>query len=197
MIYLIICRVYLKWQLVYFKKKVVLSKCTEERARCIYCWKHGIPTSGIVYLVFKCTKRNACLMYKKKCIFDTKWSYLWKSTGDPRLCLWSYQSSIWLDGGDFACPMVTGVSEESDQDLDGFSVESMLDLHDKQSEMEPHLCGSHAGVFSLSHLVSVNPGGWSVANDKFLLDFFLPIFINLWIEIILIKIILTAPMKKL
>lgn len=196
MIYLIICRVYIKWRLVCFKKKK-LHWVNVLRAQCIYCWKPGIPTCGIVYWVLKCTKRNAFLMYKNKCIFDTKLFYLWKSIGDPSLCLGSYQSSIWLNEGDFWCPMVIGVSEESDKDFDAFSVESMLDLHDKQSEMEPHVCGSHAGVFSLSHLVSMNPGEWSVANDKFLLDFFLSILINLWIEIILIKIILTAPMKKL
>lgn len=97
----------------------------------------------------------------------------------------------------FTCPMVIGISEENNKDLDGFSVESVLDLHNKLSEMKPYLCGNHAGVFSLSHLVSMNPGEWSVVNDKFLLDFFPPVFINLWIDIILIKIILTAPMKKM
>lgn len=137
-------------------------------------------------------------MYKKKCVFDTKLSNLWKSIGDPRLCPWCYQSTIWFNEGDFTCPMVIGVSEESNKDFDGFSVErSVLDLHNKLRKMEPHLCGSHAGVFSLSHLVPMNPGEWSVANDKFPVEFFLSIFINLWIDIILIKIILTAPVKKL
>lgn len=55
--------------------------------------------------------------------------------------------------------MIIGVSEESSKDFDGFSVErSVLDLHDKLREMEQYLCGSHAEGFSLSHLISMNPG---------------------------------------
>lgn len=93
--------------------------------------------------------------------------------------------------------MVVGVSEERNKGFDGFSVESLLDLHNKLNEMEPHLCWSHAGLFSLSHSVPMKPGEWSVANDKFLLDFFfLSIFINLWIDIILIKKYLDSTYEK-
>lgn len=55
--------------------------------------------------------------------------------------------------------MAIGIFEESSKDFSGLSVErSVLDLHDKLREMELYLCGRFAGVFSLSHLVPMNPG---------------------------------------
>jgi len=74
-------------------------------------------------------------------------------------------------------------------------------------ELELELCGSRQGVISWSHLVSTSHGDcgnlvsrecsneeWWMTNSCW--NFF-PSFINPCIDIILIKIILTAPLKKL
>lgn len=129
--------------------------------------------------------------YKKKCIFDTKLSYLWRSIGD--FCY--YQSSIWLNEGGFHAPWSLVFLINITRIL-MVSLWKVCWICMTKWDGAVSLWKLCRGVF-LVPLVSMNPGEWSVANDKFLLDFFPPIFINLWIDIISIKMILTAPMKKM